>query len=802
MGFNHDDQDGSRQLKCTRLSVLIVVVLLVLCEAVTLGNGYYIAEVQWTVGAPVTQYSSYKDVSLVTITIPLHTEQVFWTFRAFASDDKCAVRKVKVFLQRGRYPVISPNNETFPDYFHLHQRQQKEYVVPSSNASVEATLPSPLSGKWYAAAIMNHYSSDDIRQRGLTKDCTYSLSVITVTKVVEDVWDLSMDKSHKIHLSHDRERLYMFRAPDFTVLYDIQISGCETTQGNTTQAISPCPISFVLSNEVVPSNTSVTVNCSVSNSSCIYPMTSPPILEPTYIKFIRNPALPEVKTLSFILHFMTYECDKPTILVDMGVKNTTDGIVRYSPYRQERPTRKAKCVTSNSLGRYKIAPIDFSGVFVIHNYGELPIPQNQILLSSQWSFSTSFNLDEVEDTGGTLKISLAVLEDRAHLIEGYRIWLCLMKGRVPYKETLLGCPDGALMTVNTTSEENSSAMLYIPYPEAGQWYLSLQTACYNLSHPHKPQGGCYSAPLVEFMVSLSPCIEERCGRYGKCKEYISGVHIFSSCECYAGWRGYGCTDGSHANSDTTELAMTLLLSLSNLFFIPGIIVALHRRYFVEALVYLFNMFFSTFYHACDSSKIYILCIMKYDTLSYADFMGSIMSFWMTLMAMSRLHPQLRSLLHMLGVLCISVMMDFDRHGLWESVLPIGGGILILLISWARVWFKRRTCFPSKWRYIKFLLPGFLLAGAGLVVFSFFETQENYMYTHSVWHMLMSLSILFLLPPRRPVSKEYESFSLDDGLGQIVSRELSANMADPGAINTRESPQHLASRSGSLDHLVL
>ncbi|XP_067679541.1 post-GPI attachment to proteins factor 6-like isoform X2 [Haliotis asinina] len=755
MGFNHDDQDGSRHLKRNRLTVLIAVVLLILCEAVSRGDGYYIAEVQWTVEAPVTQYTSYQDVSLITITIPQETEEVFWTFRAFASDEKCTVRKVKVYLQRGRYPVISPNNETFPDHFHLHQRQAQEYVVPSSNTSVEATLPYPMPGKWYAGAIMKEYSSDEIRQRGLTKDCTYSLSVITVTKVLEDVWDLSMEKSHKIHLNHDRERIYKYRAPDFTVFYDIQISGCETTEGNTTQAISPCPFSFMVSDEVVPSNTSVTINCSITNKTCIYPVTSPPIVEPTYIKFIRNPALPLVKALSFNLHFLTYECDKPTLLVDMGKKNTTDGIVRYSPYRQERPTKKAHCVTSNSLGRYKIAPFDFSGVFVIHNYGELPIPENQILLSSQWSFSTSFNLDDVEDIGGTLKINLGVLEDRAHLREGYKIWLCLMKGRVPYKDTLLECPDAALMTVNTTSEESSFAKLYIPYPEAGQWYLSLQTACYNISDPHKPLV-CDHAPLVEFMVSLSPCVEEGCGRFGKCKEYISGVHIFSSCECYAGWQGYGCTDGSHANSDTKELAMTLLLTLSNLFFIPGILLALRRRYFVEALVYFFNMFFSTFYHACDSSKIYILCIMKYDTLSYADFMGSIMSFWMTLMAMSRLHPQLRSLLHMFGVLSISVMMDFDRHGLWESVVPIGGGVLILLISWAKVWCQRRTCFPSKWRYIKFLLPGFLLAVTGLVIFSFFETQENYMYTHSVWHMVMSLSIIFLLPPRRLKAKVHST----------------------------------------------
>ena len=45
---------------------------------------------------------------------------------------------------------------------------------------------------------------------------------------------------------------------------------------------------------------------------------------------------------------------------------------------------------------------------------------------------------------------------------------------------------------------------------------------------------CVVAPMVEFMVTLAPCLEETCGRYGKCKEFISGVHIYSACDCFAG----------------------------------------------------------------------------------------------------------------------------------------------------------------------------------------------------------------------------------------------------------------------------
>ena len=43
------------------------------------------------------------------------------------------------------------------------------------------------------------------------------------------------------------------------------------------------------------------------------------------------------------------------------------------------------------------------------------------------------------------------------------------------------------------------------------------------------------------------------------------------------------------------------------------------------------------------------------------------------------------------------------------------------------------------------MPGFLLALAGLVLFAFCETDDNYWYIHSLWHILIASSILFFLP---------------------------------------------------------
>ena len=84
-------------------------------------------------------------------------------------------------------------------------------------------------------------------------------------------------------------------------------------------------------------------------------------------------------------------------------------------------------------------------------------------------------------------------------------------------------------------------------------------------------------------------------------------------------------------------------------------------------------------------------------------------------------------------------------------------------------FYRHSCYPGGKRWIFYLVPGFICAGTGLIVFACFETHVNYHYTHSSWHALMAFSILFILPPKQQKGK---------GANDNLVEEIPSVLSDP------------------------
>uniref|UniRef100_A0A8K9WSX8 Post-glycosylphosphatidylinositol attachment to proteins 6 n=1 Tax=Oncorhynchus mykiss TaxID=8022 RepID=A0A8K9WSX8_ONCMY len=335
-----------------------------------------------------------------------------------------------------------------------------------------------------------------------------------------------------------------------------------------------------------------------------------------------------------------------------------------------------------------------------------------------------------QSTGGTLNLEITL-----NTVRNSSVMACLSSwAPVLALNYSHPCHTAVGLSVNVSVP---GTVIRLPFPQAATWYLTLQLFCnrYRPHHSLTPQ------------LHVSACIED-CGTYGECRLLRSFSYLYAACVCKAGWSGWGCTDDITAQSYGRQLTAVLLLTLSNLLFIPPIVIAVRRCYITEASVYLFTMFFSTFYHACDQPGLTVMCIMDYDTLQYCDFLGSVCSIWVTVLCMARVRDTFKHMLFMLGTLLIAMSMQLDRRGLWNMLGPILCAVLAMVTSWVYRGLKRKQCYPPSWRrWVLFLLPGLASALVGVCVYVFAETEDNYLYTHSLWHVLVASSVVFLLPPR-------------------------------------------------------
>lgn len=125
---------------------------------------------------------------------------------------------------------------------------------------------------------------------------------------------------------------------------------------------------------------------------------------------------------------------------------------------------------------------------------------------------------------------------------------------------------------------------------------------------------------------------------------------------------------------------------------------------------------------------------------------------------------------MLGALLIAMSMQLDRKGLWNMLGPILCAILLMASTWVSTLLRpprspstltrqlllhpqvyrgvrRRHCYPPSWkRWAFYLVPGLCCALVGVCLYIFAETEDNYYYTHSLWHILVASCVVFLLPP--------------------------------------------------------
>uniref|UniRef100_A0A8B9EIU2 Transmembrane protein 8B n=1 Tax=Anser cygnoides TaxID=8845 RepID=A0A8B9EIU2_ANSCY len=755
-------------------------------------DGLFVTDYFTRTPRKLSPFRSFASIELFHFHIPEDTVIAVWNLITFKEQggtfgDHCPDRSITVYFRSGAPSVINPLRTHFP----------RDTAVPGSFAlTLTWTLPnrttgvfnvtSPLPGDWFLAA---HLPKDEgkISVKGLYEECQYLFQPQLIVQRLVNIAVLYPGYASEQSMGpHNRSCLYKVFVPSYTSRVLVEVLRCRGAEG--------CPLWLRVRAKAPPLHNSTALDCR-EHAPCQLALDLPFWQHWYYVLVERHPGAPGAVSFQVIVQLT--DCSRPSLSrppflpssASMNMPHSFgsagglalgDSPPPASPNGTKRPLAAAAPTAASAAGErcWPVRPTlrneldTFSVHFYIFFGPNVSVPPDRPAVFV-------INLLPVLDSGGVLNLELR-LNVSSLRGENATVFGCL-NHEVPLASgdnASVTCETeslaGFLLSVNATA---SLGRLRIPYPQTGSWYLSLRSLCAT-EHGFEP---CTNVTAEVYLRAyLSPCIND-CGIYGQCKLLRTNNYLYAACECKAGWNGWGCTDNAEAFSYGFQLLSTLLLCLSNVMFVPPVAIAVRSHYLLEAAVYIFTMFFSTFYHACDQPGIVVFCIMDYDVLQFCDFLGSLMSVWVTVIAMARLQPVVKQVLYLLGAMLLSMALQMDRHGLWNLLGPSLFALGIMAIAWTARTIRRRHCYPPTWkRWAFYLCPGALIAAAAVLLYAFVETEENYFYIHSIWHLLIAGSVGFLLPPRAKPAGRLGPLPRRKGCGYqlCVNEQEELGLVDP------------------------
>ncbi|XP_006001515.1 post-GPI attachment to proteins factor 6 isoform X2 [Latimeria chalumnae] len=737
--------------------------LLPACFARRESDDTYVSEYFSQAPQRLSRYSWYGNVRLFYFKVPEDTVLVKWLLQASKGRTECSNVNITVYFRFGAPPIINPLKKHFAPNTTVHSSFNLTMRLTSLGQAVTVVNVSyPASGNWFIAAHLPK-EDDKVEVKGFRSACPYLiLPQMFVSRLVDmPVLESNVTLKQSVSVLEETTHLKMF-IPEYTVKLSLQLRSCVNEISQT----DLCPVQVILGPGMLPQSYQKVVNC-MGRTECNIELASPP-----WEKWVQI----TVKSIATKNFTTTFEIEGTlTACKPKSIGSYFDLFSNFSPRGSSNNASLGNQTNDISLSMRSLSALgentsrsahyytlmQLSGDMCLHNQMVLREQQDivavrfivvngpNVTVASDYPTLLHLNLNSETDSGGTIVLNLKL--NKSSTNENVTVFACLSAASPVFSlSTTQGCKtafsQGYSLNMNSTS---TTASVYVPFPETDRWYLSMQIVC----PPN--QSGCsnLSAEVIMY-ASLSPCIND-CGRYGECRLLRSYGYIYTACVCKAGWDGWSCTDDTHAQSYGRQVLATLLLTLSNLMFVPAIIVATYNYYVIEACVYLFTMFFSLFYHACDQPGIAVWCIMEYDALQYCDFLGSVFSIWVTILCMARLNDIVKYILFVIGSLFIAMSLQLDRRGIWNMLGPCMFALVIMVAMWVYRGVRRRQCYPRTWkRWVFYLLPGVGAALLAVAVYAFMETIKNYYYTHSIWHILVAGSVVFLLPPREEHKKPW------------------------------------------------
>ncbi|KAM3917248.1 post-GPI attachment to proteins factor 6 [Leptodactylus fuscus] len=712
----------------------------------------YVSEMFSQAPQRLSFFSWYGNVRLFQFQVPADAVLLRWFLQASRSrGDGCGDVEITVHFRYGAPPVINPLGYGFaPNTSVPLSFNETMNFRNSVQSNLYLNISNPTPGDWFVAAHLPK-DTEKIEIQGLTTSCTYIFQpeLFVLREVDVPILQANVPMQQVLESIKNPARYKLF-VPEYTRELQIQLLHC-------TSNATGCPLKVTVGSVAHADSSAHQINCS-DESDCGTVLQSPP-WEKWLNVIVEKPQWLN-SSVSFQLVYNVSVCRPGSV----GPKLFLAFLNMFSPNNStsakdgQTPTSAPALLNegpTSCLRKYPVIREDLDVVSVRFH----PVTTPSVPVSAQLPSVVLLDLNSEMDSGGVLVVNLQLNKTGAGGVNSSVVACLSPAAPVLALDGTQHCTTAFShgYSFNLSGGARSSTQ-NIPYPVTDRWYLSMQVLC-----PGNDSACQQQVSRVLVTAYLSPCLDD-CGPYGECRLLRRNGYLYAACSCKAGWGGWSCTDDRNALSVGRQLAATLFLTLSNLMFVPTIVVAVYHLYFVEAAVYTYTMFFSTFYHACDQPGVTVMCIMDYDTLQFCDFFGSVVAIWVTILCMARLKKVVKYVLFMLGTLVIAMSMQLDRRGIWNMLGPCLFALILLVITWTTRGVRRRRCYPPSWqRWVFFILPGIALALTAISVYVFAETNSNYFYTHSLWHMMVAASVAFLLPPREKSKKSWEwSQMLDCG----------------------------------------
>lgn len=193
----------------------------------------------------------------------------------------------------------------------------------------------------------------------------------------------------------------------------------------------------------------------------------------------------------------------------------------------------------------------------------------------------------------------------------------------------------------------------------------------------------YTSVLLN--IKSSSCDEHNCpSKRGTCRNQLQNGLALSYCECRPSYFGFNCkeqVDNYREEVQQQLLTELLVLSLSNVLWLPVIVIAFYKALWVESLIYILTMFLSTSFHVCASTSSYAICLINPITLEFGTLFISCLCVCVTIVSLSDMGLSLKCTLHMFAAIWTALLIHLQWSPFWMYTFSSILFSLIMLTSW-------------------------------------------------------------------------------------------------------------------------